>query len=123
MHHELNARVAREVMGLGPPDQAQQRHYHFPGENTRYSGRYSSYSVLLNIPDFSGCMNAAHEMEKEIERRGNIPKLSYLEALEEVLGNPSLDEPYLLPYSIWAYVHATPEQRCEAALEAVRGDK
>ena len=126
INHELDVRVEEEVMLRVPCD-----HWclFLPGDVLSGSVWIKDRRDLCehercyprdNPADYSGSLDAAWQMEEEIKRRGDIPKLSYLEALDNVLGNPPLDEPYLLPYSIWSFIHATPGQRCRAAREAAR---
>jgi len=117
MNHELNAQVAERVMGLGSENIARNTHYHFPGEMGRYCGRYG-YSVLLDIPDYSGSLDAAWQMEEEIERQGLHG--SFVRELVWAAADSAGDFNLQSPYALWLLIHATPEQRCEAALEAVR---
>lgn len=56
-------------------------------------------------------LNAAHQMEGEIRRRGLVK--AYLDAL----GNATRNERGLV--SAWGFAHATPEQRVRAALSIV----
>ena len=111
-NHELNAQVAEEVMGW----------------IVLRSGPAPLYIIELPIkanawlpvPDFSGSLDAAWQMEEEIERRElryRYAQVLYAECLELNGGNWGLGFDRGL---IWLLIHATPEQRCRAALEAVR---
>lgn len=68
------------------------------------------------VPDYQGSIDAAFEVEAAIERRGLEQLYAYL--LTNLLGFP--DEHYLWTYdNLWTMLHATPRQRCLAALSAV----
>jgi hypothetical protein len=61
------------------------------------------------VPAFSTDLNAMHEVEAEIERRGLTHE--YIAALYEFLGHT-----YQNLLMQWYYAHATAEQRARAAL-------
>lgn len=72
-------------------------------------------SVGVVLPYYSSDIAAAWEMEAEIERRGLIEPYGYaLEDLVGCRGGPA--------YNMWAAAHASPLQRCQAALKAVEGE-
>jgi len=84
---------------------------HFYEEVPNY--RRDGWVVL--VPDFSGSLDAAWQMEEEIERRGLLG--DYVAALQShlrILGRHVIEV-----METWELIHATPEQRCRAALEAV----
>ena len=104
MNHELNTQIATEMMGW----------------IVQRGGPYSIYvtelapdgeawtEAWLPVPDFSGSLDATYGMEKEIKRRGL--HLEYARLMD-----------FHAPgWSSWRFLHATPEQKCRAALEAVR---
>ena len=109
MNHELNAQVAREVLGwiveisvpFGTPCVITSG----PDEPHRHE----------RIPNYSGSLDAAFEMEEELERRDL--KGAYVQYLTWNSG--SIDN-LNSPYALWEIIHASPAQRCEAALEAVK---
>ncbi len=68
-----------------------------------------------NIPDFSGSLDAAHKMEAELEMQG--VQHEYMWKLKKVIAD-ELGPNVRLTW--WPIIRATPEQRCRAALEAVR---
>ena len=79
------------------------------------------------MPNYSGSLDAAFEMEEEIERRG-LHQEYIQELLQWSSSTPTRDiaswqHPHLRgpgARTLWRVAHATPEQRCRAALEAVR---
>ena len=71
---------------------------------------------VIAVPPYTESILATHQVEAEIERRGL--QRPYLQALSEEVRCVSSD-PYV---SLWAMLRATPEQRCRAALRAVRGE-
>ena len=101
MNHELNARVAERVMGW-------KVHWYDGVPN------YMRDGWVVLVPDFSGSLDAAWEMEEELERRGLCDE--YEHALVTIAWSERLHP----ARSAWRLIHATPEQRCEAALEAVK---
>ena len=94
MNHELNWQVAEKVMGE----------------------RYLDY----DLPDYSGSLDAAWEMEEEIERRGR--RTIYTVRLEDALWKDA-KWPLDRTQNLWRLIHATSTQRCEAALEAAKEKK
>lgn len=106
MNHELNAQVAKEVMG-------------WTVTTRNLFGIYVSKSfpctrASLAIPNFSGCLDAAWQMEEKIKP---VLHMIYIDALREIVWLDLSATGYCPPF--WL-AHATPEQRCKAALEAVR---
>ena len=116
MNHELNAQVAEEVMGWivqrmpFPPIYVVE----VPPDGEDWT------EAWLPIPDFSGSLDAAWQMEEEIERRGIAMVTAYEKELSWIVGDTRQGEPFICSYDPWLFIHATPEQRCRAALEAVR---
>jgi len=107
MNHELNMQIAQEVTRLKGAG--------IPAGNT-IPGYLGEDGWWRGLPDYSGSLDAAWQMEDEIERRGGRPlQDAYVVALRNILWPSILVIPYL-----WDIIHATPEQRCRAALEAVR---
>ena len=93
MNDELNWQVAEKVMG------------------ERYLGK--------NVPDYSSSLDAAWLMEEEIAQRKLIRK--YVFALEDIVWSAGRSQQAILdewpsPHELWQLIHATPEQRCRAAL-------
>ena len=117
MNHELNAQVAEEVMGLKDVSCHPGDHAPLDTSATIYVGGsrfHGPDSDRQLVPDFSGSLDAAWLMEEEIERRGL--QTQYVGELWALLELDTI--PYGTTY--WPMAHATPEQRCRAALEAVR---
>lgn len=65
------------------------------------------------VPYFSSDIAAAMEVESRIAEISPLCKLVYLDALRDLLESER-------DASLWNLIHATAEQRCRAALEAVR---
>ena len=126
MNHELNAQVAEEVMGwqrhnwLHP---AMQKTVYCPTcGNTKpkakleYADEPFPFCFHLAMPDYSGSLDAAWEMEEELGQRGLYVDYT-VGLLRVVSGRARWPESY---HAVWELIRATPEQRCRAALEAVR---
>lgn len=72
-------------------------------------------SWIDDVPDFSTRLSAAWEVEEQIhKKRLNV---EYCSALKQVVAAKG---EYV---GLFDYIHATPEQRCKAALLAVLGEE
>lgn len=74
-------------------------------------GRIPEYSL---VPRYSSNYNAICEVRAEIERRGLQNHFC------SILDDMTNDDPGML-IDAWAFLNATPEQQCRAALKAVEG--
>jgi len=119
MNHELNAQVAEEVMGWTHISRIS--HFGYPpsgpiGDNELGPPYWAGRIGAVRVPDYSGSLDAAWEMEKEIKRR--LLLYPYVNAL---LRQADLFDCFPMGCSdCWDIIHATPGQRCRAALEAVK---
>jgi len=147
MNHELNAQVAEEVMGwkrhewLGHPalqktvicrtcggTRATAARDLRPGEGAGDDDwpqlspeeRIRDYCQPPHevMPDYSGSLDAAWQMEDEIERLGL--HRAYVGRLQEHWPNYGIQWVVPMREMQWRLIHTTPEQRCRAALGAVR---
>ena len=131
-NHKLNMQIEAEVMLRVPCDQWGIAHHGSIGHGPTWikiDGSYVPGEVgnhercyPRNHPcDYSGSPDAAWHMEEEIERRPGFYR--YVVALMKVLNiaYPLRLPDHCKPRAFWKFAHATPEQRCLAALEAVRG--
>ncbi len=74
----------------------------------------SLLDTLIARTKESGSLDAAWEMEVEIERRGLCDEYEY--ALVTIAWSERLHP----ARAAWRLIHATAEQRCEAVLEVMR---
>ncbi len=109
MNHELNAQVAEEVMGWKNTRLIRAHRISTPPVYIPLGKHPDGKNSEERIPDFSGSLDTAWQMEEEIARRGL--QLAYTRAFKTV---------FVKPPTFWGLIHATAEQRCRAALEAVR---
>lgn len=74
--------------------------------------------LLGNVIDWTPSTDiaAAYIMETELEKKGINFVRAYVKALVQVTGIYNLEMSYL---TTWPLIHATPEQRCKAALLAI----
>ena len=72
-------------------------------------------NAMYTGPEYSTDINAAWDMEEEIQRRGLYAE--YGEAMSILLDSPFVTASY------YDFLHASPELRCRAALLAVREAK
>ena len=91
---ELDALVAERVMGWL--------------KHERYG--------LISVPPYSTDISAAWQMEDRIAELGLIEE--YCFQLNSI-ANAHLDRDYFRQPQRWQLIHATPEDRCRAALKAV----
>ncbi len=113
MNRELNKQVAGEVMGwkkLG----------WYPLAGIPPGTPVTPITYAVEVPDYSGSMDAAFEMEEEIERQGE--EWPYSSALLLIACAHEGFRPEDVG-DTWDIIHATPEQRCKAALKTVREKK
>lgn len=122
---EINARVAEQVMGKcvhAPSTQGNDidrtvdalMRSHVCVKCKRRVSDIELYEQASFNP--AEDLRYAFEVETEIERRGLEQLYAYL--LTNLLGFP--DEHYLWTYdNLWTILHATPRQRCLAALSVV----
>lgn len=134
---DLDALIGKEVLGIAPAVQwwamdGEEEgifitfHYEseanewmvdqerrFPGWNEKNGTHIVRKEIFRN---YSGSISAAWEVEEQIaslEKEGH-----YVNALCDVVGTPR-DGTRTLAMDDWRMLHATPEQRCKAALLAV----
>jgi len=118
MSHKLDIQIEQEVMLRVPCD-----HWHLFSPGDMLNGpvwirdnsdpcEHERCYPRNNPTDYSDSLDAAFEMEEEIKRRG-LHRAYCIKMRRMVFGGmESLFD--------WGLVHATAEQRCEAALEAVK---
>lgn len=75
-------------------------------------------SAVRDVPEYSRGIALARQVEERIGARGL--REAYAEALTDVVVGRT--PPYFSDEEIFQIAHATPEQRCHAALRAVGGD-
>ena len=117
INHKLNAQVAEEVMGWKNVGPLQGGNVPFGERPDDYNEDHPTNPMIDQVPDYSGSLDAAWQMEEEIERRGRDCLCLYVRRVIWNCGGVGHPDS---PQTLWRYIHATPEQRCEAALEAVR---
>ena len=123
MNHELNMQIA-EFMGW--TDFTVEYLYHTAPPVVWGIRPDSKSGIKELVPDFPGSLDAAFEMEAEIERLGLWDAyVAALERLTEVyihnrVGSDAIYIQWPRPIDLWQLIYAAPEQRCKAALEAVR---
>lgn len=106
----LDVEVAEKVMGLvvsGSPELVARSQEEMRG------GRY------WDLPAYSSSISYAFQVQDRIAELGLQEE--YVDALSEIAGKGLAGPVLSFPHEIWLfYVHASPEQRCRAALEAVK---
>ena len=126
MNHELNTRLAEEVMGWKNVGPLRGGNVPFGERSDDYNKDHPTNPLKDQVSDYSGSLDAAWQMEEEIERRG--VRNAYIAALERLteayvhdkVGADAIYMQWPRPADLWLLIHATPEQRRKAALEAVR---
>jgi hypothetical protein len=124
---QLKRQVGTEVMGYSiyhyDKDFAENCYYmlmdrEYDPVSMRYreNERPTEEAVWLDCPDFTSRLDAVRLMEDEIERRG-LQEL-YSEILHYMCA--SFSDSFQM--ARWKVLRATPEQRCRAALRAVKGE-
>ena len=110
MNHELNKQIAKEVMGWTKLSWW----YPIVGIPPDAPAALDGKQEYVKVPDYSGSLDAAHQVESQIYR--DELQDVYVDQLTKIVGSWPLDS----HYALWILIHATPKQRCRAALEAVR---
>lgn len=116
---EMDALVAERVMGW-----AIFTHNEGPNPPYWYREETDNHSFHLPIPKFSTDIAAAYAMEERIEELG-LTERYIVELARIACGYDGLPETLirlqrgLYEDQIWAMVHASPADRCRAALRAV----
>lgn len=75
-------------------------------------GKYPK-QTHARVPHYSTEIAAAFQVEEQIRKLKLVKE--YCEALCEIVDTRN---DIVLRYSLWSLIHATPEQRCKAALKA-----
>jgi len=133
---ELEILVAEKVMGwrrwtcsdydfkiadLFPPDTTIGQH----GTWTMQNLPFAEYAGVL-VPQYSRSIDVAFAVENEIAKR--FLMIDYIRELRNLVMTPGqidakfhwdIDEDTTNLLHIWRFTHATPEQRCKAALLAI----
>lgn len=102
---------AEQAAAGAAPDASVYPYDDIPAEQTESGEAWRGW-----LPRYTGDLSTAALVEEEVERRRLHG--AYLIALFGVLGIYGDPEP-LGTRSLWMLVHATPDQRCHAALRAV----
>ena len=113
---ELDAAVAGRVMELKEVQFVGERlQYHVPEHGVAYGGRWTAV-----VPYYSESIEAAMKVEDQVGEMGK--RNDYIAHLWDEVGAERNDAKFWTAQNFnafWLCVHATPEQRCRAALKAV----
>lgn len=114
---EINRQVAEKVMGWGYSAWGRNHYVEIIVSSDISSGNQQDETFVMQVESWQPYTNIeqAMMMQKEIHKKGLARK--YTNAFFNIIE----PEGTTLPDDelVWAMIHATPQQRCEAALKAV----